>query len=133
MKHNLTPSPDHLLEKSTPTAFEFNGLIKVFAIPSSYENDLLHFLADVKPQFDGLVSENANQTARKIQFLEKVELSKPTKGEEMSVSSIQAWNPSMIQRYLKRIFFCKGRHTAQHTIHFHGAWQRMDTLQNFST
>ena len=104
MKHELTPPPDHTEEESTPIVSALIGTIEVLTIPGSYENDLLQFLTHVKPQIDVLVSENVNQTARNLHFIEKIEPSKPTNGEKVSLSFIQTWNPSMIERYLKRIF-----------------------------
>ena len=42
-------------------------------------------MTDTKPQIDQLVSENINESAQKVQLVAKVELSKPTKGDETSI------------------------------------------------
>ena len=84
-KHDLPPPADLFRGKSRPVASEFNGALKVLSIHGCNENDLLQLLTDVKLQFDGLLSENVSRTATEIEFIAKVELFKPTKGEETSL------------------------------------------------
>ena len=84
-KHELPPPAESTKEKTNPISSAFDGALKVYKIEGSGENDLMQFMTDIKPQIDQLVSENVNRTARKLQLILKVELSKPTKDEETQV------------------------------------------------
>ena len=57
----------------------------MFNIPGSGEHDLLQFMTDTKPQIDQLVSENVNETGRKLQLVLKAELLKPIEEEAIEV------------------------------------------------
>ena len=76
-------------------------MLKVLSIHGCNKNDLLQLLTDVKLHVDGLVSENVSRTATEIEFIAKVEPSKPTQGEETSLflhSGIQpAYNTELPQ------------------------------------
>ena len=85
VKHGLPPPSEVAPQKTEPTKSAFEGTLKVYSIPGSGENDLLQFMMDVKPQIDKLVAENVNENAQKLQFIAKVELSKPTKGDETTL------------------------------------------------
>ena len=84
-KHGLPPPIDTEREKMIPTESCLNGTLKVFTISGSGETDFLQFMTDTKHQIDKLVAENVNQSAQKIQLVAKVELSKPTNGDETSI------------------------------------------------
>ena len=84
-KHGLPPPREAMQSKTDPTESAFEGALKVYSISGSGENDLLQFMMDAKPEIDKLVSENVNENAQKMQFIARVELSKPTKGDETTL------------------------------------------------
>ena len=79
MKQDLPTLADLFRKKSRPVAWAIKGALKSFTNPGSEENDSMHFVVEVNPL--RLASENVNQTARKIQFITKLELSQPINGE----------------------------------------------------